>query len=139
MLFCIWFSIIRNLTPVRVFFWLPGLFCCLGFSDGFCGCLVGGGGERCCSLLFKRRRGPRPYSKSEHAPAQTVKKHTRPARMLWRFMSAPPPAQTIKKTTSHPNSVVWARGEVCESCQCSHMSNTPMHDVHMLKVLVWTQ
>ena len=32
-----------------------------------------------------------------------------------------------------------ARGEVCESCQCSHMSNTPMHDVYMLKVLVWTQ
>ena len=30
-------------------------------------------------------------------------------------------------------------GEVCDSCQCSHMSNTPMHDVHMLKVLVWTQ
>ena len=41
----------------------------------------------------------------------------------------------------------WARngafplknGEACDSCQCSHMSNTPMHDVHMLKVLVWTQ
>ena len=30
-------------------------------------------------------------------------------------------------------------GEVCDSCQCSHMSNTPMHDVHMLTVLVWTQ
>ena len=30
-------------------------------------------------------------------------------------------------------------GEACDSCQCSHMSNTPMHDVHMLKVLVWTQ
>ena len=30
-------------------------------------------------------------------------------------------------------------GEVCDSCQCSHMSNTPMHDVHMRKVLVWTQ
>ena len=29
--------------------------------------------------------------------------------------------------------------EACDSCQCSHMSNTPMHDVHMLKVLVWTQ
>ena len=39
--------------------------------------------------------------------------------------------------------VGWVReaggGEVCDSCQCSHMSNTPMHDVHMLKVLVWTQ
>ena len=23
-------------------------------------------------------------------------------------------------------------GEACDSCQCSHMSNTPMHDVHML-------
>ena len=30
-------------------------------------------------------------------------------------------------------------GEVCDSCQCSHMSNTPMHDVHMLEVLMWTQ
>ena len=30
-------------------------------------------------------------------------------------------------------------GEACDFCQCSHMSNTPMHDVHMLKVLVWTQ
>ena len=30
-------------------------------------------------------------------------------------------------------------GEVCDSCQCSHMSNMPMHDVRMLKVLVWTQ
>ena len=37
----------------------------------------------------------------------------------------------------------WGGGgpgsEVCDCCQCSHMSNTPMHDVHMLKVLVWTQ
>ena len=35
----------------------------------------------------------------------------------------------------------WEKGggEACDSCQCSHMSNTPMHDVHMLKVLVWTQ
>ena len=32
-----------------------------------------------------------------------------------------------------------AEGEACDSCQCSHISNTPMHDVHMLKVLVWTQ
>ena len=30
-------------------------------------------------------------------------------------------------------------GEAFDSCQCSYMSNTPMHDVHMLKVLVWTQ
>ena len=30
-------------------------------------------------------------------------------------------------------------GEVCDSCQCSHMSNTPMHDVHMFSVLVRTQ
>ena len=29
--------------------------------------------------------------------------------------------------------------EGCDSCQCSHMSNTPLHNVHMLKVLVWTQ
>ena len=30
-------------------------------------------------------------------------------------------------------------GEVYDSCQCSRMSNMSMHDVRMLKVLVWTQ